>query len=357
MPRPPETTPETTTDTTPTVENDPTRETASRGEPGPSLHVVLGAGQVGVQVADLLLAQGHRVRVVRRGQPGAARPGLEWARADLTDASAATDACRGAAAIYDCTNPPGYGSWQRTLPPLRRGVLAAASRTGALLVSLDNLYVYGEPAGAPLTEDRPLRPCSEKGELRARLVGELLDATARGELRATVGRASDFFGPGAADMSLYGDRFVRGLARGRGAIALGDPDLPRSYSYVPDVAAGLAALGANPQRASGRVFNLPVAWKDGSTRELIGRFAAELGTRPRLWRIPRWVFRAVGLFSSDLGAMAEMIYQWQSPYVVDDTLFHSTFGISATPIDVAVRETVRAAGLSPTAATRTAPAR
>jgi nucleoside-diphosphate-sugar epimerase len=320
----------------------------SETAPTQSLHVVLGAGQVGVQLADILLGRGHRVRVVRRGEGGTARPGLEWRRADLADADAAAAACAGASVLYDCTNPANYGSWDRTLIPLRRGVLAAARRTGAFLVSLDNLYVYGRPDG-PLREELPMRPCSRKGELRARLVGELLDAHARGELRATVARASDFFGPGAAAMALYGDRFVRGLARGRAAIALGDPDLPRSYSYVPDVAAGLAVLGAHPGRAAGEVFHLPVAWKDGSTREFVARFAAELGARPRMMRIPRWFFRAAGLFSRQLGAMAEMIYQWETPYVVDDSRFTEAFAVRATPIEVAVRDTVRAAGLAPLA--------
>ncbi len=313
-------------------------QTAARGP----LHVVLGAGQVGSRLADILLESGHRVRVVRRGEPGAASA-IEWRRADLADPAAAASACDGAAVIYDCTNPAGYGSWDRTLPPLRRGVREAAARTGAFLVSLDNLYVYGRPDGL-ITEDTPERPCSAKGELRAHLARDLLEANARGEVRATIARASDFFGPGANAMALYGERTVRALARGGRAILLGDPDLPRSYSYVPDVAAGLALLGSRPDLAAGKVFHLPVAWQRGSTHELVARLAAELGVAPRAMRVPRWVFRAVGLVSRDLGAIAEMIYQWEVPYVVDDSRFARTFGARATPVDVAIRETVVAAG-------------
>jgi len=314
---------------------------------GGELHVVLGAGQVGPRLAEALLARGHRVRVVRRGEAGPASPAIEWRRADLMDAAAAAAACEGAAVIYDCTNPAGYSAWNATLTPMRRGVTGAAARTGALLVSLDNLYAYGVPEGGVLTEDTPLRPRSAKGELRARLARELLEADARGELRATIARASDFFGPGAGAMSFYGEQFVRGLARGRRAFLLGDPDLPRSYSYVPDVVAGLAALGARPDLAAGKVFHLPVAWKRGSTRELVARVAAELGVRPRTMRIPRWVFRAAGPFARELGEVAEMIYQWETPYVLDDGRMTATFGLSATPVDAAMRETVLAAGLAP----------
>jgi hypothetical protein len=37
-------------------------------------------------------------------------------------------------------------------------------------------------------------------------------------------------------------------------------------------------------------------------------------------------------------AAAEMTYQWKVPYLLDDSRFRTTFGVSATPIDVAVQE-------------------
>ena len=37
-------------------------------QPTPTLHVVLGAGQIGRKLADALRARGHRVRIVRRGE-------------------------------------------------------------------------------------------------------------------------------------------------------------------------------------------------------------------------------------------------------------------------------------------------
>lgn len=295
------------------------------------VHVVLGSGQVGPRLATVLEARGHRVRTVRRS------PGAD-VQADLSDRAAAIRACEGASVIYDCTNPAGYGTWETTLPPLKRGIRAAAAETGAFLVSLDNLYCYGQ-SDAPITEETPMRPCSAKGKLRAELADELLSANARGEVRATIARASDFFGPGAGAMSIYGERFVKMLRGGWGAMVLGDPRLPRSYSYVPDVAAGLATLGEHPERA-GEVFHLPVAWRDGSTLELVERFAAALGAPARAWRMPRWAFRLLGVVSRDLGAVAEMLYQWEAPYVVDDGKLTRAFGVKATPIEAAIRASI-----------------
>lgn len=72
-----------------------------------------------------------------------------------TNLEAASEAANGAAVIYQCLNAP-YAKWKEPFPLLQRGVLAAAERNGALLVTLENLYGYGPTDGAPMTEDLPL---------------------------------------------------------------------------------------------------------------------------------------------------------------------------------------------------------
>ena len=64
--------------------------------------------------------------------------------------------------IYQCLNAP-YTEWPKLFPPLQRGVLTAAERTGALLVSLENVYGYGPTGGKPMTEDLPLPATTVKG--------------------------------------------------------------------------------------------------------------------------------------------------------------------------------------------------
>jgi hypothetical protein len=49
-----------------------------------------------------------------------------------------------------------------------------------------------------MTEDLPLAATTVKGRTRAAMTGELLAATEAGRVRLAIGRASDFFGPGAA---------------------------------------------------------------------------------------------------------------------------------------------------------------
>ena len=56
----------------------------------------------------------------------------------------------------------------------------------------------------------------------------------------------------------------------------GDPDRLHAYSYTPDVARGLAVLGTH-EEAFGKVWHLPAAHR-GTTRQLVERFAAALGS-------------------------------------------------------------------------------
>ena len=109
--------------------------------------------------------------------------------------------------IYQCLNAP-YTRWPGLFPPLQRGVLAAAERAGALLVSLENLYGYGPTGGRPMTEDLPLAAATVKGRTRAAMTAELLAAAEAGRVRIAIGRASDFFGAGVP----RGPRWVSGYS-------------------------------------------------------------------------------------------------------------------------------------------------
>ncbi len=310
-----------------------------------NVHVVVGAGQIGPEVARRLVKGGHRVRMVRRSGGGDDVPGVEWARGDITDRAFVDGAFANAAVVYNTANPARYDRWDELLPPLLTSIREGAGRAGARLVQLDNLYMYGRPKNGVLREDTPIEPCSKKGELRARLARELFAAHERGDVEVACGRAGDFFGPGTGrNSTVLGAPFFERLRRGQSAMVFGDPDLPHAYSYSRDVAEGLVVLGREPA-AAGKVWHLPVAW-NGTTREIVARFAEAAGQKPRLFRLPTWLLRIVGLFMGEAGALAEMIYQWETPYRLDDSAFRAAFGVSATPIDQAVRETLDAMGFA-----------
>jgi nucleoside-diphosphate-sugar epimerase len=301
------------------------------------LHVVFGTGQVGSALAAHLAGLGLAVRAVSRHRPATLAGGIDWRAADVTDPEAAADAAKGASVVYQCVNAP-YTQWPELFPPLQRGVLAAAERTGALLVALENLYGYGTTGGRPMTEDLPLAATTVKGRTRAAMTAELLAAAEAGRVRLAIGRASDFFGPGVTQGSTLGERVFGNALASRRADFIGNPDLPHTYSYVPDIAAGLATLGTDP-RAAGQVWHLPGP-QTVTTRALLDLVAGEVGHQVAVRSLPKLAVRALGLVNPMLRELAEMAYEFDQPFILDTSKYESAFGAAGTPLADAIAATV-----------------
>ena len=300
------------------------------------LHIVFGTGQVGSALAAHLAGLGIAVRAVSRHRP-AALAGVDWRAADAADPEAAAGAAKGAAVIYQCLNAP-YTQWPQRFPPLQRGVLGAAERTGALLVSLENLYGYGPAGGQPMTEDLPLAAAGVKGRARAAMTGELLAAAGAGRVRIAIGRASDFFGPGVTAGSALGDRVFGNALAGRRADVIGNPALRHTYSYVPDIAAGLATLGTDA-RAAGQVWHLPGP-ATGTTRAFLDLVAGQVGHQVGVRSLPKPAVRALGLVNPTLRELTETYYQFGEPFVLDTSKYQAAFGTAGTPLADAIAATL-----------------
>jgi uncharacterized protein YbjT (DUF2867 family) len=98
------------------------------------LHVVFGAGALGHAVAREAIARGHRARIVTRSGKAEVPVGCEVARGDVSDGAAATEAARGASVVHFCAAPP-YTDWPAQYPAMQRGVVEAAARVSARLVT------------------------------------------------------------------------------------------------------------------------------------------------------------------------------------------------------------------------------
>jgi nucleoside-diphosphate-sugar epimerase len=300
------------------------------------LHVVFGAGQVGRALATRLTELGMAVRIVSRHRPAGLADTVDWREADAADPATAAAAAKGAAVIYQCLNAP-YTSWPKHFPPLQAAVLGAAEQTGALMVSLENLYAYGPTGGRAMTEDLPLAATTVKGRTRAAMTEELLAAADAGRVRIAIARASDFFGAGVTESTLGKRVFANALA-GKRADFIGDPDLPHTYSYVPDVAAGLATLGTD-ERAAGGVWHLPGP-ETGTTRAVLDLVAGEVGHPVGVRSVPKLAVRALALVNPLMRELAEVAYEFEEPFVLDTTKYETTFGVSGTPLPTALAETV-----------------
>ncbi|MET7330006.1 NAD-dependent epimerase/dehydratase family protein [Nonomuraea sp. NPDC005650] len=300
-------------------------------------HVVVGSGQVGTHVANKLLAQGHEVTVVTRS--GSGPEGAVRVAADVSDQARLIEVTKGADVLYNCVNPR-YHRWLTDWPPMAESFLAAAEASGAVYVMLGNLYPYG-PVTGPMTEDLPLASTDPKFQVRAKMWQDALAAHEAGRIRTTEVRGSDYFGPGATDQSYLGDRFLAPLRAGKAIQLVYPPDVPHSWTYLPDVAEALIVAGGD-ERAWGRPWHVPTG-DPLSFRQMGERMAALLGRpAPKFAQLPWPLVKAAGLFSPMIGELGHVRYQFTAPFVLDSSAFQTTFGVAPTPIEAALKATLDA---------------
>ena len=120
---------------------------------------------------------------------------------------------------------------------------------------------------------------------------------------------------------------------------MGDPDMPHTYTFMPDIGENLVRLGERDD-ALGRVWHLPSP-ETRTTRDVVTLVYQAAGTRPRLKVTPAWQMRALGLVNRTVREINEMRYEFDEPFIVDASRAERELGLRATPLDDAVEQTVR----------------
>jgi nucleoside-diphosphate-sugar epimerase len=259
---------------------------------------------------------------------------VEMAKADVADATQAATAATGAGVVYQALNPP-YHLWHEFFPALQAAALSAAKTANARYVSIENLYMYD--SSKLMTEASPVAPESRKGALRQKMAEEVTAAHARGEVRTTALRSSDYYGPGVLGSAL-GERVFGNLVAGKKAQLSGSTKMLHSFSYIEDVGLAAAALGTH-DKALGQVWIAPHA-AARTQGQMVEEACRVLGVEPRISAVSPLMMRLVGLFIPAARASVEMMYEFTAPFVVDSSRIEREFSLPATPIPVAIERTI-----------------
>lgn len=308
-------------------------------EDSPSHVIVLGAGPLGRAATRHLVDSSYRVTVVTRSGTG-----VEGAEAIEGDVISPELPARlpPACAVVACVNF-GYGAWQKYWPPAIEAMLALAETVSesqpAAFVLAGNLYGYAAPT-APMKETDPLNPPSLNGRVRKQVWETVMAAHDAGRVRAVEIRGSDYIGPGAGALPHGGDRLFRPILANKAAHPVGDPDAPHSWTAIDDFGRLLARAAHDPALA-GRAWHVPTE-PPLSIRDLARTIAHAAGLTgdPRISPVPTWAFRLMGVAWPMAARLAELAYQFEHEFVIDDTDARTLLGESSTPIARTVADTV-----------------
>lgn len=292
-----------------------------------SLKIVVGAGGTGVATAELLAAQGHRVRLISRSGSGPSHPLIDRVALDAANAGALVSVMEGASTSFNCAAPP-YDKWHTHSSALASAVLEAAITSRVDYVMLGNLYGYGL-VDVPMTEDLPLRPQSRKGVLRADIWTEAKAVHDAGRIRVTEVRASDFIGRGAT--SVFTKMVAPRIVAQKPVWFPADLDAAHSWTSTVDTARALIAASVS-DRAWGQPWHAPTN-APMSVRQLSLALAQCANVpAPTLHRMPGWVLRVAGLMSPLVRELPEMQYQLREPFILDSSRMQHEFGLAPTPM-------------------------
>ncbi|MEO8909833.1 MAG: NAD-dependent epimerase/dehydratase family protein [Gemmatimonadaceae bacterium] len=251
--------------------------------------VLGGTGHIGTFLIPRLVNAGHDVIVASRGKREPYRPHQAWSavrRIEIdrdAEEKAGTFGSRIAAlevdAVVDliCFTPASAQHLVDALQPRR-----------TLLLHCGTMWVHGRPTTVPVTEDMPRHPFGEYGIEKAAIEQLLLDATRRGDARATVLHPGHLVGPGWNPLNPAGhfnpDVFTR-IARGEVLVLPNEGRETVHHVHADDVAQAFELALAHPYKAVGESFHV-VSPAPMRLRAYAEAMFAYFGKTPRLEFLP-----------------------------------------------------------------------
>ena len=321
---------------------DAARDRAHNDRP-PSL-VVGATGAFGAAVVERLLEKGRPVRALVRNTSRAVKrfgthTQAELHEGDVFDPERLLNAARGCGVIHHAVSFP-MSQWEPGARIALENVLSVARQVGATVVFPGNVWVYGPTGGRRVDESTPYNPVSRKGRIRVELEGMIRESAERGDCRALIVRAGDFFGPTVRNP--YHDGIFRSASSGKAMMALGSLDAPHQWAYVPDLARACVKLADAMEKLTpfeifhfaGHEFERQQAFYD--------HVKVCAGDGSRKARVMPWLaVRSASVFNKEMREVLELRYLWDEGVLMDDSRLRRLWpAFEPTDIDSAIARTL-----------------
>ncbi|MFB9845270.1 NAD-dependent epimerase/dehydratase family protein [Mucilaginibacter ginsenosidivorans] len=287
------------------------------------MHTILGAGGPVANALTRELANNKEtIRLVSRKPVESKEKNISWKKADLLNYNEILEASKGSDVIY-LTAGLVYDIkvWRAQWPVIMQNFINLGKETGARLIFFDNVYSYGLVNG-PMLETTPYNPCSQKGEVRAKIATQLMDETRAGNINATIARGADFYG--TESMNSFFDMMVLDkYAKKQSAQWIGNPGKLHNFSYIPDMGRGMYLLGQNAD-TDNQIWHMPTA-APLTGKQFIELAAKIYGVKAKFMSINKLMMQLYGLFDKNVKSAVEMNYQYENDYIFNSDKFEKAF--------------------------------
>lgn len=259
--------------------------------------VVVGAtGHIGTHLVPRLVAAGHEVVAVSRGQrePYAGDPAWRRVQRVVADRNAEDPAGTFAGRLADLAPDAVVDLVCFTPDSARQLVEGLRGRVGHLLHA-GTIWAHGPAAASPLTEDDPREPFGEYGTAKAEIEALLLAEARRGGLASTVLHPGHISGPGWPVITPLGNLdpgVWHALATGEELAVPGLGLEVMHHVHADDVAQAFQRALEHRSVAVGEAFHV-VSDRAWSARGLAAQAASWFGREPVLRFVTWEEFRAL----------------------------------------------------------------
>jgi nucleoside-diphosphate-sugar epimerase len=301
-------------------------------------HIILGAGgTISKVLAKELLKDNEKIKLASRHVKTI--EGITSVKTDLLNFKEVAEVIEEfsmvylvAGLVYDIK------VWQEQWPKIMRNVVEASSEKNAKLIFFDNVYAYGKVAGV-MTEETPINPSSQKGEIRAELIEYLNLAIKNKKITALVARAADFYGPYTEGVSLISISVLDKLIKGKKPQWFCNAKVKHSFTNTADCGKALYLLSKNESNFN-QTWHMPTASPAKTGEELIKIATQKFNAKSNYTVLKKWLFKFIGPFNPVIKELTEMLYQYETDYIFDSSKFEKKFNFTPTPYEQGIEESI-----------------
>lgn len=293
-------------------------------------------GHIGHEAARAFQAAGWRVVGFGRSYRRLIN-GVTFCRGDANDVADIRRAIAGADVVVNALNLP-YDKWFGGAAEAQFAkVLTALDGSGKTLMLPGNIYNYSA-TDRKLTPDLAQNPQTERGAIRVRIEQMMASAARKGDIKAIILRAGDFFAPGMSE-DWFSSLILREAKKHK--IALNpNRTIGHAWAYLPDLARAFVVL-AEQRHTFGTFENFHFAGHHFSANEMMAAIEKSVRVTLRPVDYPWAMLRALGVFMPIMREIVKMRYLWDNDMALIDDRLQALLGPDfATPLDQAIAATV-----------------